>query len=331
MSICLPKSLLPAPNHPIALLPPPCQNWLVNIWTLIWEKQISVTAGSTLLTKPLGWQTTEGKFIHMVIRLPSYYSHIFSSTTPTYPGQRHNSQFRSRQRSKTNLPSPFCTTNRTAIGRRHPLGWCPDGGLYPSCGLSTLSCNDWIPTRMTVTPDTVKPHRSRWLCMVVPRPGRQWEGWVSAGMRYDREGNGMARTWLILLSSLLHHPHTYLIAERLIFGWYSLTRRSWNKNTPSYQSPLMHMRVSYSCIPPSFSHDGHLGRLHILVFISITQPRRTDIRTAILVSIPCPCHPERTNSLLHLLRFQRQSLPVRPRKDVRDDVTMRVTRRSTAL
>ena len=82
-----------------------------------------MTAGSTLLTKPLGWQTTEGKFIHMVIRLPSYYSHIFSPTTPTYPGQRHNSQFRYLQRSKTNLPSPFCTTNRTAIGRRHPLGY----------------------------------------------------------------------------------------------------------------------------------------------------------------------------------------------------------------
>ena len=64
------------------------------------------------------------------------------------------------------------------------------------------------------------------------------------------------------------------------------------------------------------------GYTRPLVFISISLVGRTDTRTEVLVSIPSLCHPEPTDSLIHLLT---------PTTISARDVSDHVTRSSTTL
>lgn len=116
-------------------------------------------------------------------------------------------------------------------------------------------------------------------------------------------GNGMVHTWPVLLSWLLHYSHTYPIAETS----YILVVLVATKKLEQHRE-LSESTNAYSCFliayPPSLPWDKHFwaaAYISPLVFVSISLDGRTDTRTVVLALIPCPCHPEPTDGLIHPL------------------------------
>jgi len=93
-------------------------------------------------------------------------------------------------------------------------------------------------------------------------------------------GNGMVRTWSMLVPSLLRYLHTYPLVAAL----YILVVLVDTKKLEQQPRKLLE---------PTYTRP--------LVFVSVSLAGRTDTRTAVLVSISCPCHPEPMDGLIRPL------------------------------
>ena len=127
---------------------------------------------------------TSSKFVCMVSMFLSSNSPIFLPTTPRYPKQRHNSIIIRGTRPAYYIPSTW-GTGLQLDGNIHAASrTCQGGDLDDPRRLPRA-----FPQRLDTCPNAafLRYHRSRWLCIMVPSPGHEREGWAGRRVGYYGE------------------------------------------------------------------------------------------------------------------------------------------------
>jgi len=169
--------------------------------------------------------------------------------------------------------------------------------------------NNWIPNHTPSIRDTVNPVDfdvgGESIAMNERDAGR--------GVSYDEVGRGIVHTWSVLLPSLLRYPQTYPIAA----APYILVVLVETKKLEQQHHDLSEPTNAYAPLLFLFTYHFHamitFGWQDILRRSCSSRSLQLEghIRTALLVSIPCPCHLEPTDGLIPLLWFQWQAPPAK--------------------